>query len=300
LRHIHILRALELVARLGSIRKASEKLHIVSSALTRQVQEIERELGAPIFERQARGVKLTAAGELFIRYCRESMHGLDLVRSRIEDLSGLRGGTVVVTAIEAVAATLLPEEIVAFRNRHPRVRFEVSIAGADQVVESVVNEAAEVGITFNPSANIDFQPLVEVSQDLHAVMSDRHPLAGATSLRLRDCQAYPLALGDGSLGGRALLDGFLARASARLEPVLVTNSVEMMKTLARQSDTICFQVGAGVGASGPGAGLRALPLADPGLRSGKLILGVRRGRALPVAAAVFTEQLRARLAGPAA
>jgi DNA-binding transcriptional LysR family regulator len=298
-RHIQILKALELVSRLGSIRKASEKLHIVSSALTRQVQEIERELGAPIFERKARGVQLTAAGELFIRYCRESMQGLELVRSRIEDLSGLRGGTVVVTAIEAVAATLLPEEIVAFRQRHPRVRFEVRIAGADQVVQAVVDESAALGITFNPSPDIDFLPLVEVSQELHAVMSDRHPLAGSKHLRLRDCQAYPIALGDGSLGGRLLLERFLAGASTRLEPVLVTNSVEMMKTLARQSETICFQVGVGVASIRGDAGLRALPLADPGLRSGKLILGVRRGRSLPVAAAVFTEQLRARLADEA-
>jgi len=296
-RHVHILKALELIARLGSIRKASEKLHIVSSALTRQVQEIERELGAPIFERKARGVQPTAAGELFIRYCRESMQGLELVRSRIEDLSGLRGGTVVVSAIEAVAGTLLPEEIVAFRKRHPLVGFEVRIAGADQVVQAVVDEAAAVGLTFNPSPHVDFQALAEVPQELHAVMSARHPLAGSTSLRLRDCQAYPLALGDGSLGGRALLERFVARASTRLEPVLVTSSVEMMKALARQSQTICFQIGAGVGTLRAEAGLRTVPLADPGLRSGKLILGVRRGRSLPVAAAVFTEQLRARLAG---
>jgi DNA-binding transcriptional LysR family regulator len=296
-RHIHILKALELTARLGSIRKASEKLHIVSSALTRQIQEIERELGAPIFERKARGVQLTAAGELFIRYCRESMQGLELVRSRIEDLSGLRGGTVVVSAIEAVASTLLPEEIVLFRRRHPRVGFEVRIVGADQVVQEVVQDQAALGITFNPSVHPDFQSLVEVPQELHAVMSDRHPLASAATLRLRDCMAYPLALGDGSLGGRLLLERFLARASTRLEPMLVTNSVEMMKTLARQSDTLCFQIAAGVSAIRAGAGLRSLPLADPGLKAGKLILGVRRGRALPVAAAVFTEQLRARLAG---
>ena len=297
MRHIHILKALELVARLGSIRKAAEKLHIVSSALTRQVQEIERELGAPIFERKARGVRLTAAGELFIGYCRESMQGLELVRSRIEDLSGLRGGTVVVSAIEAVAATLLPEEIVAFRTRHPRVRFDVRIAGADQVVQAVVEEVAAVGITFNPSPHVDFQPLVEVPQELHAVMSDRHPLATSASLRLRDCQPYPLALGDGSLGGRALLERFLARSSMRIEPVMVTNSVEMMKTLARQSDTICFQVGAGVASRRGERGLVAVPLTDAGLRTGRLILGVRRGRSLPVAAAVFTEQLRGRLAG---
>jgi DNA-binding transcriptional LysR family regulator len=297
LRHIQILRAVELIARMGSIRKAAEKLHIVSSALTRQVQELERELGEPVFERKARGVVLTAAGEIFVRYSRGAIHELDLVRSQIEDLRGLRGGTVVVSAIEAVATTILPQAIIGFRKRNPRVRFEVSILGGEQVVQSVVADEAQIGITFNPAPHVDFEPIAEIPQELCAVMAAGHPLAGRAGLRLRDCQAYPLVLGDGSLGGRVLLERFLARASIRLEPVLVSNSVEMMKTLARLSDAICFQIGAGLGVVGGDKGLRVLPLADPGLRSGKLMLGTRRGRLLPVAAAVFCEQLRVALGG---
>jgi DNA-binding transcriptional LysR family regulator len=294
MRHVQTLRAVTLIARLGSIRKAAEQLHIVPSALTRQLQDLEEEIGAPLFERKARGMRLTAAGELFVRYSRSAVHDLDLVRSQIEDLKGLRGGTVGMSAIEAVATTVLPQAIADFRKRNPRVRFEVHVMGADQVVRSVEADEADIGITFNPAPSRGFRVLAEFAQELYAIMSDGHPLARRQSIRLRDCQGYPLLLGDATLGGRLLLDQFLMRSSLHLEPVLVSNSVEMLKSVARSSEAICFQIG--VGAPSRGAGLKAIALGDAGLRSGKLIVGARRGRVLPVAAAVFTEQLKKQLA----
>ena len=283
MRHVQTLRAVTLIARLGSIRKAAEALHIVPSALTRQLQDLEGEIGAALFERKARGMRLTAAGELFVRYSRTAVHDLDLVRSQIEDLKGLRGGTVAMSAIEAVATTVLPQAIADFRKRNPRVRFEVHVMGADQVVRSVEADEADIGITFNPAPSRGLRVLAEFAQELYAIMSDAHPLARRQSIRLRDCQGYPL-----------LLDQFLMRSSLHLEPVLVSNSVEMLKSVARSSEAICFQIG--VGAPARGAGLKAIALADAGLRSGKLIVGARRGRVLPVAAAVFTEQLKKQLA----
>jgi DNA-binding transcriptional LysR family regulator len=295
MRHIQILRAVALIARLGSIRKAAEQLHIVPSALARQLQDLEEEAGASLFERKPRGVRLTAAGELFVRYSRTAVHDLDLVRSQIEDLKGLRGGTVAMSVIEAVATTVLPRAIADFRTRNSRVRFEVHVMGADQVVRSVEADETDLGITFNPAPSRGFRVLAEFAQELYAIMGESHPLAKRQSIRLRDCQGYPLLLGDTTLGGRVLLDQFLMRSSLRLEPVVVSNSVEMLKSVARSSDGICFQIG--VGAPGRGAGLKAIALADAGLRSGKLIIGAGRGRVLPVAAAVFTEQLRNQLAG---
>jgi DNA-binding transcriptional LysR family regulator len=56
------------VARYGSIRKAAEELHIVQSALSRQIHKLEQDLGVPLFERHARGVQLTSAGEIFLPY----------------------------------------------------------------------------------------------------------------------------------------------------------------------------------------------------------------------------------------
>ena len=68
--HLRLLRYVDEVARVGSIRQAAERLHVAPSAVNRRIQDIEDELGTPIFERLPRGMRLTAAGELFVRYIR--------------------------------------------------------------------------------------------------------------------------------------------------------------------------------------------------------------------------------------
>ena len=90
MRHLRFLRYIDEVARAGSIRKAAEQLHVTASAVNRRIMDIEEELGAPLFERRARGVRLTAAGELFLRYIREQAGDVARVQSQIEDLKGLR------------------------------------------------------------------------------------------------------------------------------------------------------------------------------------------------------------------
>jgi len=123
-----------------------------------------------------------------------------------------------------------------------------------------------------------------------------HPLAGRDDLRLRDCLAYPLALGDSTLAGRALIEQVLAQASFDLDPRLVSNSVETMKAFAHMNRGVCFQFRKPGKALIPPGDMIALPLIDPPLLQARLILATRRGRVLPIAAATFVELLQTALA----
>ncbi|WP_423454423.1 LysR family transcriptional regulator [Ottowia sp. VDI28] len=90
--HLRFLKYVDEIARSGSIAKAAERLHVAASAVNRRLQDIEEELDTPLFERLPRGMRLTAAGELFIRYVRSRSTELDQVLSQIEELKGLRRG----------------------------------------------------------------------------------------------------------------------------------------------------------------------------------------------------------------
>ena len=103
MRHVRLLHYVDAVARTGSIRKAAEQLNITASALNRRIQDLEDELDTPIFERLPRGVRLNAAGEIFIRHIRNQIADLARVRSQIEDLSGFRRGTVAIACSQALA-----------------------------------------------------------------------------------------------------------------------------------------------------------------------------------------------------
>ena len=77
--HLRFLKYFDEVARAGSIRQAAEALHVAPSSVNRRIQDLEEELGVPLFERLPRGMRLTAAGELFVQYVRGRASALDAI-----------------------------------------------------------------------------------------------------------------------------------------------------------------------------------------------------------------------------
>jgi hypothetical protein len=119
LRPPRLLTYVDAVARHGSIRKAADALNVASSALNRQILDLEADLGSALFERLPRGVRLTAAGEVFLAYSRQAISELKAVESQVEQLRGLVRGQVSVAAVESVAGELLPSAITQFQAAHP-------------------------------------------------------------------------------------------------------------------------------------------------------------------------------------
>jgi len=296
LRPPRLLIYVDAVARHGSIRKAAEALNVASSALNRQILDLELDLGSALFERLPRGVRLTAAGEVFLAYVRQAISELKAVESRVEQLRGLVRGQVGIAAVESVAGELLPSAITRFQAEHPNVRFNVRIGAPDSLVSALIADQVDLILTHYPPPRKQVAVVATAKQALCALMVAEHPLAGRSELRLRDCVGYPLALGDTTLAGRALIEQVLAQASFELEPRLVSNSVETMKAFALMNRGICFQFRRPGKAPIPPGDMIALPLVDPPLLEATLLLATRRGRVLSVAAAAFVELLRTALA----
>jgi DNA-binding transcriptional LysR family regulator len=279
------------VAQHGSIRRAAEALHIASSALNRRILDLEHEVGSPLFERLPRGVRATAAGELFLAYVRRSLKELRLVEAQIDGLRGLSRGRVSVAVAESVTGRLLPDAIAEYQRQHPGIGFSVTVAGPLALVEALLRDKVDLILTHEPAQHAEIEVLAAVPQPLCALVSPEHPLASRQSLRLRDCVAYPIAMPDETLAARGLIDAALRRASIELEPVLVSNSIEATKVFARTSGGVCFSFR--IGHKPDISGMVAIPLSDAELAHAELCLASRRGRVLPVAAADFSERLTA-------
>jgi len=86
--HAAILRYFVEVAKTSSIRRAAETLHVASSAVNRQILKLEQEIGAPLFERQSSGVRLTAAGEVLLQHAKDTLGGFERMRAEIAGLAG--------------------------------------------------------------------------------------------------------------------------------------------------------------------------------------------------------------------
>ncbi|MFC5608741.1 LysR family transcriptional regulator [Variovorax soli] len=294
--HLRFLRYADEVARAGSIRQAAERLHVAPSAVNRRIQDIEEELGTPIFERLPRGMRLTTAGELFMRYVRGRAAELDQVRSEIEELKGLRRGTVRVVASQALAPRFLPQAIQAFRQSHPLVAFDVRIGDHVQAAEALRSFGTDLALVFNLEPESDIERSASLEQRLVALMHAQHPLARRTGggLRLRDCADYPLVLPNRDTGGRQLLERFLSRSSIRLGPMVESNSFEFLRGCVFDQRSISFQMAIGV--LPDERDVVAREIEDRGFPRGELVLASLRGRQLPVIAYAFMEFLRERLA----
>jgi DNA-binding transcriptional LysR family regulator len=299
MKHLRLLRYVDEVARTGSIRKAAERLNLTASALNRRVQDIEDDLGTQIFERLPRGVRLNAAGELLIRHIRSQLADMNRVRSQIEDLSGFRRGTVSIACSQALAYELLPIAIAAYRREFPLVEFDVQVRDHTDALRALGAFEVDLALVFRPSVMADFQVLASAEQRVVAIMAADHPLAAAASVRLRDCATFSLALPDRSYGGRQLLDEATARSSFRFEAVVESNSFEFLRNYVRFEQAITFQIEIGAPATlRDRHGLVARPVDLRDIQPARLAMGQLRGRALPVAAAKFAEQLGRRLISP--
>lgn len=292
---MRIWRYVDEAAKYGSLRKAAEQLNVTPSALQRRIQDVEEDLGAAIFERSAQGIRLTAAGESFIRWVRTQSADLERVRSHIEDLSGMRRGHVRIACSQALVNDFLPRQISEFRERFPLVSFQISVVDQASAIRMLREYETDLAIIFSPRRTPEFQPLMTLGQRVVAIVAAGHPLAAKKVVRLRDCAQYPIALPDGSFGTRAILDDLLAVSSTKLPVELESNSFEMLRNLARSGSVVTFQIEIGAPVPETDPGLVALPLSDVEMAHGPLVLGQQRGRTLPVATAKFAEQLARRL-----
>jgi DNA-binding transcriptional LysR family regulator len=290
--HLRFLQYVDEVARAGSVRQAAERLHVAASAVNRRVQDIEDELGTPIFERLPRGMRLTAAGELFIRYIRSRAADLDLVRSEIEDLEGLRRGSVRLVASQALVPGYLSGAIAGFRQSHALVEFQVLIADQVRAMEALRTFEADLALVFNLAPDADIHRIAEFEQSLRVMMHRSHPLAQHDGpVRLNDCVDFPLVMPYRNIGARAMLDQFLARRSLKLKPIIESNNFEFLRSYLYQEHALSFQIG--IGAQTNDDQLISKELGDRGFPKGHLVLASLRGRQLPVIAHAFAEHLSA-------
>lgn len=114
------------VAEFGSLRAASRHLGIAQPAMTRAIREIEHELGVTLFERHAKGAKLTPMGEAFVRRARAAQSELERAREEIDQLQGKSTGQVAMVLSQVVSIVIMPAALADFRRRYPDALLKVS------------------------------------------------------------------------------------------------------------------------------------------------------------------------------
>ena len=289
------LRYFSAVARHGSIREAAEELHVAQSALSRQIHKLELDFGVPLFQRHARGVELTSAGEIFLRHARSSLRQVERVRSELDALRGLRRGTINIQSIESLVQGLLPQAIGRFSAQHPGISFDVTIDGTDHIVAAVREGRTDIGLAFYPPAERELTTVFKMREPLVALMSPRHPLASKSRVSLVESVAYPIALPVKNSGSRILIDVACKAAGIYIAPVLETNSIQLMVHFVHGNNGITFLSRLSAGDSLRTGDLVAVPIRDRIVNTATIDAITHASRQLPLAAEEFLRFLQGEL-----
>lgn len=290
--HARILVYLDEVARLGSIRRAATRLNVASSAINRQILALEAQLGAPIFERMPRRLRLTATGEVLIAHVRETLKSHQRVTAQIEALKGLKRGEVTIATMNGIAAGPLPSFIDSIMASHPRVHIRVKVVPLDLIPNAVLTGDADIALGYNYPITPGLR--VVASHDIHlgAVVAPNHPLTKRRPAWLADCLEYPLVIGDRSMTIRPIVDMAFTRAGLPLHPTIETNSIEFMSRIARAGRAVSFLNPVDVDVHTARGELVFIPFHDLNVEPVTMKLAVRARGTLDAFPSVLVEELR--------
>ena len=134
--NFNLLRSFELVARQGSISGAARAGFASQPALSKAMRELEKQIGLPLFERSARGVILTEAGQLLFEHARALFALETQTEAALASLRDIEGGTLRIGATTTLANYVLPELLGEFRRLHPRVTLQLERANSRAIEET--------------------------------------------------------------------------------------------------------------------------------------------------------------------
>ena len=294
--HAAVLRYFEAVAEEGSIRRASERLHISPSAVDRQILKLEDYLGTPLFERRPNGMRLTDAGQLVLHHARTTLHDFARLRGDIDNLRGTVSGEVTIATLDSLTVHFLPEAVARFVAAYPAVQIRVIALDPVGAMHSVAQGNADLGLTFSPARRRGISLLADVPSPMCAIMPPDHELATRESVTLDECGDCRLMYQDHSASMQPFFGNEMEAFKSAHKPVAISNTLTVLKRLLLRGVGIAFYTRLGFAEELASGRLVAVPLEGERLSTLRLCLIAPSDRMPTVAARAVAEHLQRALA----
>lgn len=175
------------VAEREHISEAAEHLHVAQSAISRQIANLEEELGAPLFERIGRNVKLTPIGKVFLEHSIAALKAIDFAVKQVDEFLDPAKGTIKVGFPTSLASYVLPTVISAFKKEYPNVAFQLRQGSYKFLIDAVKNRELNLALLGPlPPKDEEINATVLFSENIHALLPANHPLAKNEQINLVD------------------------------------------------------------------------------------------------------------------
>lgn len=175
------------VAEREHVSEAAVHLHVAQSAISRQIANLEGELGVNLFEREGRNVKLTQIGRIFLTHTKIAMKAIDNAKKQIDEYLDPERGTIKIGFPTSLSNHLLPSVISAFKDKHPNVAFQLRQGSYNFLIDSV--KTGDIDVAFLgpvPKEDLEIESSILFTENISALLPLSHDLSGRKSLHLSD------------------------------------------------------------------------------------------------------------------
>jgi len=226
LRHIrYFIRAAEVL----HFTHAAESLYISQPTLSTHVQQLEEELGLPLFDRIGRKVRLTEAGHVFLDHARRSIRELDIAMEEIADMKGLKSGTLRLAALLLFGQEILPLWLAKFNSSYPEIQIVLKTGPSERLEEELLSGRVDLALSFVPASNPELDYEKMFTEEVFFVVSERHPLAERAEITFSELSTTPLAIVSNKTAARKVIDGIFA--DRQLKPKIMVEIDDLQALL---------------------------------------------------------------------
>ena len=278
------------IAETGSFSRAAERCKVAQPSLSQQVLKLEEDLGAKLFDRLGRSIRITEAGRAFLPHARSMLEQMEAARGSVAEKKTDVRGSVAVGVIPTIAPYLMPAYAAAFTRRYPDAKLRIVEETTPLLVEGLRDLSIDLAILALPLRHKDLEFFPIRTEPLFAALPKDHPRSGADSLALKSLRGEPFVM---LRDGHCFRDLSLATCThARITPNIAFESDQFSSVLG--------MVAAGVGISlvpemaiDRNAGCRYVRLSDA-RATRTLVAAALRGRSFNRVQQAFLSRLRDR------
>lgn len=227
--NLHHLAVFHAVAENGSIAAAAERLHISQPAVSRQIREFELRLDTILFDRQPRGMRVTAAGEALAAYARRIFALERQAETALAELRDLHSGHLAVGASTTIGNYLLPTVLAEYHRRYPGVRLTLDVGNTDEIQAQLLEEQIDVGLTEGLIAGDELDTEVFMSDHLVVVAAPAFASRISSPCAIGELGNLPWVTREEGSGTRAVLEQTLANHAVEPPQAMALASTEAIK-----------------------------------------------------------------------
>lgn len=216
------------IVRLKSFSKAAQTCFRTQPAISAQVRQLEQELNTSLFERLGTRIRLTPAGRIFADYAEQILDLRRRAQDTINELDRVPRGELVIAANEATCIHVLPRVFSEYKKQFPNVQLQVDRSYGARVVEAVIDNLADFGITQLPVQDKKVQVVRIHSDEIKVIVPPTHPLADRTSVSAQEVANHTVLMPKYGTTRKRLTTWFEA-AGDNLQVSMELDSTEMIK-----------------------------------------------------------------------